>query len=198
MVRRTEIRFEGVGGQGIVLAAVVLAEALGIHEGLEVAQTSIYDPETRGGAVRSEVVAGSDPINHPEAVRPNVMVALSQKAANNSTDLAEDGVLIVDPLFVASVPGIKGKVYRVPVTQIADQVGRRLTANIVMLGAVAKVAPMVSMASLEKAVAARAPKGTTELNLKALRAGYEAADNDRVHSRVEGHDGYGLRCCRSG
>lgn len=175
MAQRTEIRFEGLGGQGIVLASVVLAEALGVHQGLEAVQTSTYDPETRGASVRSEVVASPEPVNYPGALRPQVIVAMSQKAADNSADLSEDGVLIVDPLFVERVPAGRGRVYRVPVTQLADELGRRQTANMVMLGALARVVPIVDMESLEKSVAARAPRGTAELNLRALHAGYEAA-----------------------
>ena len=175
MAQRIEIRFEGLGGQGIVLASVVLAEALGVYQGLEAVQTSVYDPETRGASVRSEVVASPEQVNYPGALRPDVIVAMSQKAADNSSHLAEGGVLIVDPLFVERVPVVGGRVYRVPVTQLADQVGRRQTANMVMLGALARFVPIVSMESLEKSVAARAPKGTAELNLKALHAGYEAA-----------------------
>lgn len=175
MTRRTEVRFEGIGGQGVVMAAVVLAEALGVYHGLEVVQTSIYDPETRGGSVRSEVIFSSGPVYHPEAVKPDVIVAMSQKAADNSTDLAEDGTLIVDPLFIQRTPRLAGKVFQIPVTEIADEVGRRLTANMVMLGAVARLMPVISMENLEKSVSARVPKGTAELNLRALWAGHKAA-----------------------
>ncbi len=175
MALRTEIRFEGLGGQGIVLAAVVLAEALGVHQGLEAVQTSVYDPETRGASVRSEVVASAEPVNYPGAVRPDVVVAMSQKAADNNTQLAEGGVLIVDPLFVERIPTVAGRVYQVPVTRLADELGRRQAANMVMLGALARFVPIVSTASLEKSVTARAPRGTAELNLKALSAGYAAA-----------------------
>lgn len=175
MAERIEVRFEGLGGQGIVLASVVLAEALGVYQGLEAVQTSTYDPETRGASVRADVVSASEPVNYPGALRPDVIVAMSQKAADKSASLARGGVLIVDPLFVERVPAVDGRVYRVPVTEVADRVGRRQTANMVMLGALARFVPLVSMASLEQAVAARAPRGTAELNLAALHAGYAAA-----------------------
>src|SRR4030067_1615258 len=129
MAQRSEIGFEGLGWQGIVLASGVLAESLGVYQGLEAVQTSVYDPETRGASVRSEVVASPEQVNYPGALRPDVIVAMSQKAADNSSQLAEGGVLIVDPLFVERVPVVGGRVYRVPVTGLADQVGRRQTAN---------------------------------------------------------------------
>ena len=176
MAKRTEIRLAGEGGQGMILAGIMLAEAAAIYDGKQVTQTQSYGPEARGGASRAEVVISEGEIDHPEVLIPNVVVVLSQEAYNKfAKDLPADCVLVVDEDRVQCEPGVN--VVRVPVMQLArEATGRGITANIVALGILVGLTEVVSREAIEKAVAARAPKGTLEMNQKALEAGFLAAD----------------------
>jgi 2-oxoglutarate ferredoxin oxidoreductase subunit gamma len=172
---RYEIRLAGSGGQGLILAGIILAEAAGLYDGKFVCQTQSYGPAARGGASKAEVVISDQEIDYPKAIRPDVLLAMNQKSLDTySSDLKPDGLLIVDSTFVQEYP--PDRALAVPFTQIArEQVGREVVANIVALGALAVLTKAVSLKSLEAAVLARVPPGTTELNRKALEAGIQAA-----------------------
>jgi len=174
MAENMELRLSGTGGQGLILAGIILAEAAGVHEGKKVIQTQSYGPEARGGASRSDVIIGTDEILHTEVERPDVLLCLSQEACTKyAKDLKPGGILIIDPLFVTDVPdGVR--VVRVEATRIATELGRRVVANVVALGAICGATGVVGLDALRTAVLARAPKGTEELNRKALEAGYRA------------------------
>jgi 2-oxoglutarate ferredoxin oxidoreductase subunit gamma len=175
MPERREIRLAGSGGQGLILAGVILAEAAGVYEGKEVAQTQSYGPEARGGASKAEVVISDGEIDYPKAVKPDILLCMNQKACDTYIfDVQPGATIIVDATFVADVP-VEGAV-ALPFTKIArDGLGREMLANIVALGALTKLTGIVSLDNLEKAVLARVPKGTEELNKKALAAGVAAA-----------------------
>jgi 2-oxoglutarate ferredoxin oxidoreductase subunit gamma len=175
MPERFEIRLSGSGGQGLILAGVILAEAAGIYEGKQVCQTQSYGPEARGGASKAEVVISDGEIDYPLAIKPDVLLCLNQKACEiYFLDLKPGGTLMVDASLVHDLPTLE--VIAIPFTQIArEQVGKEATANIVALAALAAITGVVSLKSLEKAVLARVPKGTEALNKKALDAGIAAA-----------------------
>ena len=172
---RYEIRLAGFGGQGLILAGLILAEAAAIYDGKNAAQTQSYGPEARGGTSRSEVIIGDDEIDYPRVISADVLLAMSQEACDRYVhELKKDGILIVDTVHVHHVPAARA--YRVPITQIAEEVtGRRITANVVALGLVVGLAGVVSRGAVEAALAARAPKGTEEINARALAAGFDAA-----------------------
>ncbi len=172
---RYEIRFAGSGGQGIIMAAIVLAEAAGVYDGKYVCQTQSYGPEARGGNSRAEVVISKAGIDYPKAVQPDLLLAMNQGAFDaNFPDLKSEGLLVVDTSLVDQVP--TGRVVAIPFTQIARKdVGKEFAANIVALGAVAYLTQVVSLKSLEKALAARVPEKTEKMNRKALHAGVKAA-----------------------
>ncbi len=172
---RYEIRFGGSGGQGIILAAVILAEAAGIHEGYHVCQTQSYGPEARGGKSRAEVVISNMEIDYPKVIQMDLFLAMNQAALDAYFfDFKPDGILLADATFVEQVPTSRSLV--LPFTRIArDQLGNALVANIVALGAVGVLCRKVSMVSLEKAVTAKVPEKFLEINMKALHAGAEAA-----------------------
>ncbi len=172
---RYEIRFAGSGGQGIIMAAIVLAEAAGVYDGKYVCQTQSYGPEARGGNSRAEVVISKAGIDYPKAVQPDLLLAMNQGAFDaNFPDLKSEGLLVVDASLVDQVP--TGRVVAIPFTQIARKdVGKEFAANIVALGAVAYLTQVVSLKSLEKALAARVPEKTEKMNRKALHAGVKAA-----------------------
>jgi 2-oxoglutarate ferredoxin oxidoreductase subunit gamma len=176
MDRRTEIRLAGEGGQGMILAGIILAEAAAIYDGKQATQTQSYGPEARGGASRSEVVISDGEIDHPEVLSPDVVLALSQEAYQKfAKTVNPNGLLIVDEDRVQTSSDFKG--IKIPVARIAQETtGKPITANTVALGVLVGLTDIVSRESIEKAVTARAPKGTEEMNRKALQAGFAAAE----------------------
>jgi len=176
---RTEIRLAGEGGQGMILAGIILAEAAAIHEGKQVTQTQSYGPESRGGASRSEVVISDIEIDHPEVLCPDIVVALGQEAYNKfAGSVRPGGMLIVDGDAVETRADFSG--VKVPIARLAQETtGRAITANTVALGVLVGLTGLVSREAIEKAVMARAPRGTEEMNHKALHAGFAAAEQVR-------------------
>jgi 2-oxoglutarate ferredoxin oxidoreductase subunit gamma len=176
MGERYEIRLAGEGGQGLILAGLILAEAVVMYDHKNACQTQSYGPEARGGASKSEVVIDSDEIDYPKVIAADILLAMSQEACDKYYhDLKKDGMLIVDSVNVKRVP--TSRAHSVPITKLAEEAtGRSITANVVGLGVLAGLTKVVSRPALEAAVAARAPRGTTELNLKALAAGFDAAE----------------------
>ena len=176
MDKRTEIRLAGEGGQGMILAGIILAEAAAIYDGKQATQTQSYGPEARGGASRSEVVISDGEIDHPEVLSADVVVTLSQEAYKKFANTVNaDGLLIVDEDRVKTSAGFSG--VKIPIVRIAQETtGKAITANTVALGVLVELTNLVSRESIEKAVTARAPKGTEEMNRRALQAGFAAAE----------------------
>ncbi len=174
-VERFEVRLAGFGGQGMILAGLILAEAAAIYDGNNAIHTQSYGPEARGGASRSEVVISTGEIHYPKVIQADVLLALSQEACDKYFyGLKPDGLLIVDSGNVERAP--TSKAISLPITQIAQEAsGRAITANVVGLGAIGALTGIVSRDALEKAVLARAPKGTGEMNIQALAGGWERA-----------------------
>ncbi len=179
VINRTEIRLAGEGGQGMILAGIILAEAASIYGGRNATQTQSYGPEARGGASKSEVVISSDEIDHPEVLQADVLVALSQEAYRKfHQDVKPDGLLIVD---ADKVEGAEEHVIQIPITRMAlETTGRQITANTVALGVLVGLTGIVSREEIEKAVTARAPHGTEAMNRKALEAGFAAAEQVKI------------------
>ncbi|MGB8658192.1 MAG: 2-oxoacid:acceptor oxidoreductase family protein [Candidatus Zixiibacteriota bacterium] len=170
---RYEIRLSGSGGQGMVFAGTILAEAIGIEDGKNVCQTQSYGPEARGGASRSDLVVSSKEIYYPKPLGLDLLLALTQESCDAYYQaLKEDGVLVVDSGLVTQLPA--HNVHGFPFTQIArDQLGTPVAANIIALGAIAGLTKIVSKQGLLEVVKRRAPKGTEERNLKAVEIGFE-------------------------
>jgi 2-oxoglutarate ferredoxin oxidoreductase subunit gamma len=173
---RYEIRLSGEGGQGIILAGIILAESV-IQDGRNVVQTQVYGPESRGGATKAEVIISDEEIDYPKAGRIDLLLALTQEACDKYwEDLKNTGTLIVDSGDVIAVPSGGFATYRLPILETArEKIGREVVANIVALGTVTALSGVVSREAIERAVLARVPKGTEERNLKALTAGFELA-----------------------
>jgi len=170
---RVEIRLAGMGGQGMVLAGLVLARAAAIHDGKNAVQSQSYGAQQRGGPSQSEVVISSREIDYPRVVSADVLVALTQEACDKHfLNLRKDGILIVDSGLVDRVP--TSRAYRVPVTELSRKAtGRPLAASIVALGLLAELTGIVSEQALRETLATESPRGALELNLRALEAGLE-------------------------
>lgn len=175
MSYRYEIRLSGSGGQGLILMGIILAEAIGIYDRKYVAQTQSYGPEARGGSSKSEIIVSDEEIDYPKAMHLDLLLAMNQKSCDEFyPDLKPDGLLIVDSTFVTQVP--TPKAFQVPFTRVArEKFSREVVANIIALGALAQLSPIVSGKAVESAVLARVPRGTEKLNRDALRAGMNAA-----------------------
>jgi 2-oxoglutarate ferredoxin oxidoreductase subunit gamma len=173
---RMEIRLAGEGGQGMILAGIILAEAAAIYDSKNATQTQSYGPEARGGASKAEVVIAKGEIDHPEVILADVLVAMSQEACDKyAGNLKKDGLLIIDQEKVGRVPS--SRAIRVPITRLAQESsGKSITANVVALGVLVGLTDVVSRQAIIQAVTARAPKGTEEMNQAALAAGFAAAD----------------------
>ena len=174
---RREIRLSGYGGQGLILAGIILAEAA-MHDGHEVVQSQSYGPEARGGASRAEFIIGDEPIDYPKVTNPDVLLLMSDQACKRFAGSAcQGGTVIVDSGLITSIPETSGVVYKFPITDIAvEATGRSISANVAALGVLNTVAKLVSPESLKNAVSSRVPRGTAEVNLAALRAGIAAAE----------------------
>jgi len=171
---RYEIRFSGTGGQGIITAAVIIAEAAALYESKYVCQTQSYGPEARGGKCRAEVVVSDKEIDYPRAMQLDILLAMSQTACDAYFyDFKPNGLLIIDSTFVDQVP--TSRVVTIPFTQIArESLGKVQTANMVALGAVGYFCEAVALKSIERALMARVPKGTKDINRRAFLAGVKA------------------------
>jgi 2-oxoglutarate ferredoxin oxidoreductase subunit gamma len=170
---RYEMRLSGSGGQGLILAGKIMAEAAVIYEGRNAVQTQSYGPEARGGASKAEVVIADGDIDYPKALNLDLLLSLTQAScAKYSKDLRPGGILIVDSGLVTELPTGDYKLYKAPITDIAvKKIGKAVVTNIVALGILTKISGIVSEDSVRKAILARVPKGTEELNMKAFEEG---------------------------
>lgn len=176
MSRRIEVRISGLGGQGVVLAGEILGRAA-VYDGKHAVQTQSYGAEARGSAARSEVIVADEKIGFPKVRKCDILIAMSQSALDTHLkDLKKGGTLFVDDDMVKNVPKIKAKVFRIPATKIAEnELNSRIYANIIMLGALMKVADIMSEESAVRAIIASVPRETKEANLSGFKLGSLAA-----------------------
>lgn len=173
MAKQTEIRLTGSGGQGLILAGIILAEAA-IAQGSNAVQSQSYGPEARGGASKAEVIISKEEIDFPKVAKADMMLSLTQVALDKYADtLKEDGILVVDSSLTVPADLKAKKIVSIPMLNTAKEVvGKSMVANIVAIGAIQQLSDIVSKESLEDAVLSRVPKGTEELNKRALQEGY--------------------------
>ena len=174
---RFEIRLSGSGGQGIILAGIILGEALSVYGNKQAIQTQSYGPEARGGASKAEVVVGSGEVDYPKVVKPDLLLAMTQEAYDKyHTDVKEGATIIVDSSHVSRIVDDGKPPVRVRIGELAKETtGRTISSNVVALGVIAAVCEgLVEYDALERAVSGRVPRGSIEANKAALKAGYEA------------------------
>lgn len=171
---KQEFLLTGTGGQGLILAAIMLAEA-GIMANRNVAQSQSYGPEARGGASRAEVIISSQVIYYPKVQKPDFVLTLSPEAYRKyGLNLREDAVLIVDSSQITEVKPRRINFYALPITKTTcTQFGSEQSANVVALGVVASLSRIIPLENVLQAVICRSPRGTTELNNKALKLGWQ-------------------------
>lgn len=176
MGMKTEIRLTGSGGQGLILAGIILAEAA-ITEGLNAIQTQSYGPEARGGASKAEVIISDTDIDYPKVDQADLILSLTQAAANSYLRTVKaTGTAIVDASVNLPEGFEAAKVIQVPIIETAAKaLGKSIVANIVALGFITEFTGLVARESVEKAVLSRVPKGTEDLNRNALSEGYKLA-----------------------
>lgn len=171
---REEIVIGGFGGQGIILAGYVLGKAAAIFDQKNAALTQDYGPAARGGACRAQVVISDSPISYPVVENPSVMVVMSQEAYIRYSPGTSQGTLLLieEDLVKAEKPSTEC-VYAIPATRLAEELGRRAVANIVMLGFLTAIKKIVSVEAMKKSVLDTVPTGTEELNKLAFERGYQ-------------------------
>jgi 2-oxoglutarate ferredoxin oxidoreductase subunit gamma len=180
MSRATEIRLSGSGGQGLILAGIILANAA-VHEKKRVTQTQSYGPESRGGYSRADVLISDKEIFYPEATQFDILLALTQEACDKYIfDLREKGTLIVDTTFVKNISVMSEHVYEVPFTEIvSEKLGSPITTNICSIAFLIKCTGIVKEESLKQAIKESVKPAFVDLNLKAMQLGFELAENYR-------------------
>jgi len=171
----TEIRVAGFGGQGVILSAIVLGKAASIFQGTFATMTQNFGPEARGGACSAQLILSDSPVLYPYVTRPDILVAMSREAYNRFVpELKDGGILIVeqDLVRVSDLPR-ETQVYSVPATRLAEELGKRMVLNSVMVGFFAAVTQLLDADAVRKAVADSVPAAFRDLNLKAFEKGWE-------------------------
>lgn len=171
---RKEIRITGFGGQGVVLVGYILGKALAIYDQYEAVMTQSYGPEARGGASSANIVMSDEPIDYPFVLNPDILVALSQEAYTRfRPTLKKNGLVLIDDGLVKTQEA--GDVYGIPATRIAEEIGRRVVTNIVMLGFFTAICGLVPKEAVEKAIETSIRQKFVPLNRKAFATGFEYA-----------------------
>ena len=174
-MRLTEIRIAGFGGQGVILSAMILGKAASIYENAFATMTQSFGPEARGGACSAQLVVSDSPVLYPYVRQPDILVVMSQEAYNRfAPEIRSGGMLIIESDLVR-VSDLKGhpKVYSIPATRFAEELGKRMVLNSVMVGFFTAVTKLLSADAVRKAVADSVPPSFRELNLKAFEKGFE-------------------------
>ena len=173
----TEIKIGGLGGQGVILTGIIIGRAASIYDDKHATLTQSFGPEARGSACSAQVIISDERVAYPYVVRPDVLVVMSQDAADRFTpELKDTGVLLYEQDLVKA-PSLPGSVraFSIPATRFAEQLRRRMVLNIVMAGFFTAVTGVVSLDAMRKSVEVSVPKGTEQLNLEAFERGYEYA-----------------------
>ena len=184
---RTQVRFAGFGGQGIVLAGKILGQAAAIFEEVNAVMTQNYGPEARGGACSADVIISTARIYYPRVAAPDVLALMAEEAARMyGPNTAPDAVILVNEGLVKTIPQGAGlRVFSVPATSIAEKLGNVVMANVVMLGFVAAVTQVVGCDAIKKALLQSIPPGTDKMNLAAFQAGFDHGAARPAHGAPE-------------
>ncbi|SLM27994.1 PorA1' [Desulfamplus magnetovallimortis] len=174
-MKRTRLIFSGSGGQGVITAAIILAEAAVIHEGMNATQSQSYGAAARGGATRSDVIISNDIIYYPEVNQANILVCLTQESYNTYASLVRPGgFVITDSKYVQIAKKVDAKQIEVPMYEsVMAQIGKPIVFNICMLGALLGITEFLKPTSVMKIVETRIPEDFIQMNQEALDLGME-------------------------
>jgi len=169
-----EVKIGGFGGQGVVLAGHIIGKAAAIFDGKEAAFTRSFGPEARGSACSAQVIISDEQIFYPYVTRPEILIVMSQEAYQKfSGELSPTGTLLVEnDLVQVDTPKPGQQLFGIPATRLAEELGRRIVLNMVMLGFFAAVTNAVGADAMREAVRTSVPRGTEDLNLHAFERGY--------------------------
>ena len=172
-MERCRMVFSGSGGQGVITAAIILAEAAVLYEKLIAVQSQMYGPEARGGATRTDIIISDSKINYPKVVQPNVLVCLTQEAYNKFYPIIRPGgLLITDTRYVKTQRKADAVQKELPMYQtVMEKIGKPIVFNICMLGVVISMTQLVKSESIMKVLETRIPSGFLEMNREALTIG---------------------------
>ncbi len=181
-MERCRLVFSGSGGQGVITAAIILAEAAVIHEGLIAVQSQSYGPEARGGATRSDVIISDSAIYFPKVTQPNVLVCLTQEAYNKYyTIIRPGGILLADSRLVKTWRKVDARQVELPMFEtVMEKIGKPIVFNIFMLGTLMQLVSLVQPESIMKVLENRIPESFLEMNKKALELGAELGAGVRM------------------
>ena len=189
--KQQEITLTGFGGQGIVLAGRILGKAAALGDHMESTLVQSYGPEARGGACSAQVIIAERSIHYPYVRHPDILVCMSQAGFEKFVgQLREEGTLLIDQDLV-STERLHRDFFAIPSTRMAEELGRKMMANIIMIGFLSSVTGVVSLEAARKAVAESVPRGTEEMNLKAFNKGcdYGSAVLKGRQKKAEGKTG---------
>jgi 2-oxoglutarate ferredoxin oxidoreductase subunit gamma len=171
----TEIKIGGFGGQGVILAGIIIGKAAAIFDNKFATLTQSFGPEARGSACSAQLIVSPEAILYPYVTQPQILMVMSQEAYTKfSPDLADDGLLLLEEDLVKSPkikPGIK--MYGIPATRFAEELGRKMILNIIMVGFFSAVTGLIDPKAVREAVKNSVPRGTENLNLQAYDRGYQ-------------------------
>jgi 2-oxoglutarate ferredoxin oxidoreductase subunit gamma len=186
MPKMSEIRVSGFGGQGVIMMGHIIGKGASIFDGRFATMTQSFGPEARGSACSSQVILSDDRVLYPYLRQADILIAMSQEAYDKfEPNLKPDGALLVDEDLVnLRKPREKIKVFKIPATRFAEELGRKIVLNIVMTGFFTAVTGVVKPDSMREAVKTSVPKGTEKLNLQAFEKGLEYG-----REQVEEHAG---------
>jgi 2-oxoglutarate ferredoxin oxidoreductase subunit gamma len=178
-MERCRIVFSGSGGQGLISAAIILAEAAVLYEGLEAVQSQSYGAAARGGATRSDVIIADETINMPKVFQPNILLCLTQEAYNKFRGIVRPGgLLITDSRFVTTTPKVDARQVELPLYHtVMEKIGRAVVFNISVLGALLALNPLVNTESIMKLLGERFPSAFIDMNRQALELGYALGES---------------------
>jgi len=174
---RIEMQIGGFGGQGVILAGLVIARALSLYDGKEAVFTQAYGPEARGGASASGIVIDDEKVDYPYPLHPDILVLMSQEAMTTYLpNMKEGGILIIEENLVhmKEMPKVS-EFHKIPATKIAEGLGNKIVTNIVMVGFISKVVGDrigLTKESIKRSVLEMVPAKVRELNEKAFEMGY--------------------------
>ena len=170
-----EIKFGGFGGQGVILAGIIIGRAASIYDNKYATLTQAFGPEARGSACSAQVILSDDKILYPYVTKPEILMVLSQEACNKFLPETTDDALVIIEEDLVRPKGLKPgmKVHGIPATRIAEELGRKMILNIVMVGFFTAITRLVDYEAVKEAVKASVPPGTESMNLRAYDRGYQ-------------------------